>query len=168
MARRPVRPNQGAPNASRAAEAEALARFEGRFEQFAEGLLARLDGIERDARSGQLAQERLSTEFNEVRRDSGELRDGLALLSEEVRRLKAEQPAEVAAGAAEGAASGAARTAREVAPLLASEVVKQFWNSWIAKMGAFGISILAFLGLVQNGGPVARALDGLWQWLKGL
>lgn len=141
-----------------------LAHLLGRFEQMADDVDGRLGRIEKDVATGSLGQERLRSEMAEGRRDTGELRDGLSRLREQVEQLQKEGPTQVAESAAHGAAQGAMESA---APM-AEAIKKASSTTPLQRWGAVGVILLVLVQVVRDGPNLIRFVDGLWAFMKGL
>lgn len=123
-------------------------RWETKFDH----LDTRLMRMEKDIAEGRLDRDLLSRDIAEVRRDFGEVRDGMAIA--DGRRT---------AAAAEGAAKGAATVAATVSEAVAKDGVSK--STWV-RFTAAAAGLVAIMSVLNNIPDVARGWDKVWKAIK--
>jgi hypothetical protein len=124
-----------------------------------DGVIDRMERIERGMAGGEQDRQRILTEMGEFRTDAGELRDIANRLRTEVSTTGEAQVLSAAKGAAEGAATGTAQLkATAHAGFFAT------WKGW-AVSGLVGVAALS--GGVEGVPKIVRFFGELFKFLGG-
>lgn len=112
--------------------------------------------------------DKLQRKYVRKRRDTGELRDAVSALKQQVDTFCVDQPAQIAAGAAKGAAAGAAQAVVVASEkVTASALAKGFMASTAGKVIAGCTAFTTLMVALNNIPDLVRGVERLWRFLGG-